>query len=60
VRIDPDNQQSLKVAGIAYPSCYLLRPDGHIALAGVPLDTQIIEANFAEHHLRGMVDESAT
>jgi hypothetical protein len=47
VRIDSDNQQSLKVAGIAYPSCYLLRPDSHIALAGVQLDTLIIEAYFA-------------
>jgi 2-polyprenyl-6-methoxyphenol hydroxylase-like FAD-dependent oxidoreductase len=57
VHLDSDNRQALAAAGIAYPSGYLLRPDGHVALAGVRLDVKTIEDYFFEHHLSGVVNK---
>jgi 2-polyprenyl-6-methoxyphenol hydroxylase-like FAD-dependent oxidoreductase len=55
-----DNQQALSAANIPSSSCYLLRPDGHIGLAGVQLDAQEIDAYFAGHHLRGLSTKVTT
>ena len=35
---DADNAEALQLAGIAAPAFYLLRPDGHVGLAGARLD----------------------
>ena len=39
---DPANAQALDRAGIPRPSFYLLRPDGHVGLAGTRLDAAIV------------------
>ena len=39
---DPENDEALARAGIAQPSFYLLRPDGHVGLAGTRLDADRI------------------
>jgi hypothetical protein len=45
---DPANEEALTRAGIATPSFYLLRPDGHIGLAGTQLDVDEIRRYLAE------------
>ena len=46
------NQKALLAAQIPTPSCYLLRPDGHVALVGTKLDAADIAAYFARHYAR--------
>ena len=36
---DPENDEELIRAGIPKPAFFVLRPDGHIGLAGTRLDT---------------------
>jgi 2-polyprenyl-6-methoxyphenol hydroxylase-like FAD-dependent oxidoreductase len=45
---DPANDEVLARAGIPQPSFYLLRPDGHVGLAGTQLDVDQIRRYFAE------------
>jgi len=45
---DPANDEALARAGIAQPSFYLLRPDGHVGLAGTRLDVDQIRRYLAE------------
>jgi 2-polyprenyl-6-methoxyphenol hydroxylase-like FAD-dependent oxidoreductase len=45
---DPVNNQELERAGIPRPSFYLLRPDGHVGLAGTVLDPAALDAYFNE------------
>jgi len=45
---DPVNSQELDRAGIPRPSFYLLRPDGHVGLAGAVLDPAVLDAYFTE------------
>jgi hypothetical protein len=45
---DPANEEVLARAGIAQPSFYLLRPDGHVGLAGTRLDVDQIRRYLAE------------
>ena len=45
---DPINDRELVRAGIPKPSFYLLRPDGHIGLAGIHLQTAELTRYFAE------------
>lgn len=44
---DPVNKQELTSFRIPSPSFYLLRPDGHIGLAGVKLDATLLEQYLA-------------
>jgi 2-polyprenyl-6-methoxyphenol hydroxylase-like FAD-dependent oxidoreductase len=43
-----DNARELERLGIEGPAFYLLRPDGHVGLAGTELDVAAIESWFAE------------
>jgi 2-polyprenyl-6-methoxyphenol hydroxylase-like FAD-dependent oxidoreductase len=45
---DPVNDRELKRARIPKPSFYLLRPDGHVGLAGTHLEPASLERYFAE------------
>jgi 2-polyprenyl-6-methoxyphenol hydroxylase-like FAD-dependent oxidoreductase len=45
---DPANEQALASVGIAQPSFYLLRPDGHVGLAGTRLDVDQIRRYVTE------------
>jgi 2-polyprenyl-6-methoxyphenol hydroxylase-like FAD-dependent oxidoreductase len=48
---DAANSAALAAAGIPETSCYLLRPDGHVGLAGLRLDAEAI-AQYALQTLR--------
>ena len=54
---DPINANELTRIHITGPAFYLLRPDGHVGLAGSQLDAAAVTRYFAEHHLR--VDRGA-
>lgn len=54
---DPINAKEWARVGVTGPAFYLLRPDGHIGLAGTRLEELAVSRYFAEHHLR--VDASA-
>ncbi|MBI3775262.1 MAG: FAD-dependent monooxygenase [Gammaproteobacteria bacterium] len=45
----PDNEQVLHGAGISSPSFYLLRPDGHIGIAGKHLDAAVLSRYLIDH-----------
>ena len=45
---DRANDEALARAGIAQPSFYLLRPDGHVGLAGTRLDVDQVRRYLAE------------
>ena len=49
---DPVNAKELARVGITGPAFYLLRPDGHIGLAGIRLEEATLTDYLAEHHLR--------
>ena len=49
---DPINANELTRTHITGPAFYLLRPDGHVGLAGSRLDAAAVTRYFAEHHLR--------
>ena len=48
VPADPDNDLELARARIPLPSFYLVRPDGHVGLAGARLDTAAMTSYLAE------------
>ncbi len=51
---DPVNDEELRRAGIPKPSFYLLRPDGHVGLAGARLESAAIARYMGERvGLRG-------
>jgi 2-polyprenyl-6-methoxyphenol hydroxylase-like FAD-dependent oxidoreductase len=50
---DPSNANELARAGISGPAFYLLRPDGHVALAGTRLEAGVVARYLSEHHVRG-------
>jgi 2-polyprenyl-6-methoxyphenol hydroxylase-like FAD-dependent oxidoreductase len=45
---DPGNERELGRAGIAAPSFYLLRPDGHVGLAGTRGDSDLLAHYLSE------------
>jgi hypothetical protein len=45
---DRDNERELRRAGIQSPAYFLLRPDGHIGLAGVEAASRRIERYFTD------------
>jgi FAD binding domain len=49
---DPENDAALAAASIATPSYYLLRPDGHIGLAGTVVQEGDLKRWIAQPHLR--------
>jgi hypothetical protein len=50
---DPTNDQELTRARIPRPAFYLLRPDGHVALAGSRLEAAAVTRYVSERlHLR--------
>lgn len=51
VPADPVNDAELASAGIAKPSFYLLRPDGHVGLCGADLDIPAVK-NWLSERLR--------
>ena len=44
IPLDPGNRAALDRVGIAIPSFYLLRPDGHVGLCGTQVDLPAVEA----------------
>ena len=49
---DPINANELTRIHLTGPTFYLLRPDGHVGLAGRRLDAAAVTRYLAEHHLR--------
>jgi 2-polyprenyl-6-methoxyphenol hydroxylase-like FAD-dependent oxidoreductase len=49
---DPANDEVLERAGLRKPSYFVVRPDGHIALAGGRIQAQDIERYFAGRGIR--------
>ena len=48
---DSHNSRELARAGIAGPAFFLLRPDGHVALAGTRLESGAVAGYFSEHRM---------
>lgn len=46
------NERELARAGIAGPAFYLLRPDGHVGLAGTRVDVEVIQRYLAQRSIR--------
>ena len=46
---DPENAKELAGVSIVGPAFYLLRPDGHVALAGTRFDAQAVKNWFVSH-----------
>ena len=49
---DPENESELARAGITGPAYYVLRPDGHIGLAGTRFDESAVRNWFASRSVR--------
>jgi hypothetical protein len=56
---DADNARELARVRIAGPAFYLLRPDGHVGLAGIRLEPSAVTRYLTERYVRtqGMRDE---
>lgn len=48
---DPVNRSALAGAGISGQAFYVVRPDGHVGLAGTHFDEAAVVRYFAEHHV---------
>jgi hypothetical protein len=48
VEVDPDNVRELERARIPRPSFYLLRPDGHVGLAGTRVEAAVLSRYLTE------------
>jgi len=57
IPFDADNARTLSSVSIAAPAFYLLRPDGHIGLAGTLLDPTEVSRWLRDSHVR--VDSAA-
>jgi len=49
---DPSNREALQRAGISGPAFFLLRPDGHVGLAGTRVDSTVIMRYLADRRIR--------
>ena len=49
---DPSNEQELVRAHLGGPSFYLLRPDGHVGLAGARFEAAAVARYLADCHIR--------
>jgi hypothetical protein len=47
----PENEAAIETASITSPAYYLVRPDGHIALAGSRFDEADVRLWFADNHV---------
>jgi 2-polyprenyl-6-methoxyphenol hydroxylase-like FAD-dependent oxidoreductase len=52
---DPVNAKALEQRRLSGPAFYLLRPDGHVGLAGTRLDMDSVERYLADRHVEGRV-----
>jgi 2-polyprenyl-6-methoxyphenol hydroxylase-like FAD-dependent oxidoreductase len=57
---DPMNDQALAKAGITGPSFFLLRPDGHVGLAGARFDEERVTRYFSEQQIRFSANFAST
>ena len=55
----PVNDGEFARVDIPRPSFYLLRPDGHIGMAGIHLDAAAVRRYFAERHMHPRAKSSA-
>jgi hypothetical protein len=49
---DVDNANTLAAVSIGDRAFYLLRPDGHVGLAGIDLDPAAVKGWFSDNHVR--------
>jgi hypothetical protein len=49
---DPHNSRELARARITGPACYLLRPDGHVGLAGARFEPDAVSRYLSLCHIR--------
>ena len=49
---DGDNAKALAAVSIGDRAFYLLRPDGHVGLAGIDLDVAAVKRWFSDNHMR--------
>lgn len=54
IAADGDNAAALAAAGVPSPSFYVLRPDGHVGLAGGRYDGAAVSRWFADAHIRDL------
>ena len=52
VPFEEENIRALAAVSVAGPSYYLLRPDGHVGLAGTHGDEAALRRWFAQSHVR--------
>jgi hypothetical protein len=52
IPVDLANDRELARVGISGPAYYLLRPDGHVGLAGSRLEADAVNRYLAECHMR--------
>jgi 2-polyprenyl-6-methoxyphenol hydroxylase-like FAD-dependent oxidoreductase len=52
IQWDGDNAKVLAGVSIGHRAFYLLRPDGHIGLAGIDLDATAVKRWFSDNHVR--------
>jgi hypothetical protein len=57
---DPVNAKALEQRRISGEAFYLLRPDGHVGLAGTRLDMDTVKSYLLEHHVRGSAGSGQT
>jgi hypothetical protein len=48
---DPDNDSALARVRLTGPAFYLLRPDGHVGLAGLRFDAAVVTRYLADVHI---------
>ena len=52
IQRDGDNAKVLAGVSIGHRAFYLLRPDGHVGLAGIDLDATAVKRWFSDNHVR--------
>ena len=60
IPVDAVNDRELARVSIPRPSFYLLRPDGHVGMAGTRLDAEPIKRYFVDRHMHPNTTERTT